>query len=55
MNNVHIKEKKYMKYFDKKKFKWKLEQMEIAYNNNATKKFIKRVVKKGFQTRNITH
>ena len=28
--------------------------MEIAYNNNAAKKFIKRIVKKGFQTRNIT-
>ena len=46
--------KKVHKYFDKKKFKSKLEQMEIAYNNNTEKKFIKRVVKKGFQTRHIT-
>ena len=54
-NEQYADKKKHIKYFDKKKFKSKLEQMEIAYNNNAKKKFIKRIVKKGFQTRNITH
>jgi hypothetical protein len=54
MNNIQISRKENIKYFDKKKVYIKLEQIEIAYNNNATKKFIKRIVKEVFQTRNVT-
>ena len=42
--NIKIKEKKYMKYLDKKKkervsFNSALQEMEIAYSNNEVKKF----------------
>ena len=44
--------KKYIKYFDKKVSK--LGKTEIAYNSNAAKKCVKKIVKKGYQTRYIT-
>jgi hypothetical protein len=41
IKNIKIKEKKHIKYLGEKKiilFKSKLEQMEIAYNNNEANK-----------------
>jgi hypothetical protein len=50
--NKRIKEKKHIKYIDKEKVlcKSKLEQMEIA-NNNEAKKFYQEVniIRKGFK------
>jgi hypothetical protein len=44
--NTRIKEKKQKKYFDKKRvlLNSKQKQMEIAYNNNETKKPYKEVI-----------
>jgi hypothetical protein len=56
IKNIKIKEKKHIKYLEKKRVlsKSKLEQLEIAYNNNEANKFYQEVksIRKGFT--NIT-
>jgi len=50
--NMKVKEKKQLKYLDKKRvfYKANLEQMEIAYTDNEAKKFYQKVnsIRKGF-------
>jgi hypothetical protein len=58
--NIRTKEKKHSKYLEEEKkrilFKSKLEQMEIAYNNNEAKEFYQEVntIRKGFKPRKFT-
>jgi uncharacterized membrane protein YukC len=55
--NIKIKEE-HIKYLDKKReyfLKTKLEQMEIAYNNNEAKKFYQEMknIRKGFKPQTL--
>jgi hypothetical protein len=55
--NIRIREKKHIKYLDKKTvlFKSKLEQIETAYNNNEARKFYQEVnsIRTGFKLQTI--
>jgi len=55
--NTRIKDKKHIKYLEKKKvlFKSKLEQMEIIYNKNKAKKFYleMKTTRKGFKPQTL--